>query len=111
MTTVLNVKQLSSMPPNGVYIGRAITYKFIRSSGSPFANPFRIGRDTQGVEWSREDVIQLYDSWIRNVESELYLRAQQELQDKILVCWCKPLACHGDMLARIANEASRAARI
>jgi len=28
------------------------------------------------------------------------------LRGKILGCYCAPLACHGDILARIANEES-----
>ena len=27
-----------------------------------------------------------------------------ELKDKILGCWCKPLPCHGDILAELANR-------
>ena len=27
-----------------------------------------------------------------------------ELKDKVLGCWCKPLACHGDVLADIADS-------
>jgi hypothetical protein len=30
-----------------------------------------------------------------------------ELKDKILGCWCKPLACHGDVLAEIADADNR----
>ena len=26
------------------------------------------------------------------------------LKGKVLGCWCKPGPCHGDVLARIANE-------
>jgi hypothetical protein len=27
-----------------------------------------------------------------------------ELKDKTLGCWCKPLPCHGDILAEIADR-------
>jgi hypothetical protein len=30
--------------------------------------------------------------------------AKRELKGKDLVCYCAPLACHGDVLSRIANE-------
>jgi hypothetical protein len=27
-----------------------------------------------------------------------------ELKGKVLGCWCKPDACHGDVLAELADE-------
>jgi hypothetical protein len=30
-------------------------------------------------------------------------RVKRELRHKILGCWCHPKACHGDVLAEIAN--------
>ena len=27
-----------------------------------------------------------------------------ELKDKTLACWCKPKACHGDVLAKLADN-------
>lgn len=37
-------------------------------------------------------------------QPELVAAAKQELKNKVLGCWCSPLSCHGDVLARIANE-------
>jgi hypothetical protein len=31
-------------------------------------------------------------------------KAKRELKGKVLGCWCSPKACHGDILAKIANE-------
>ena len=31
-------------------------------------------------------------------------RAKMELRGKVLGCWCSPKACHGDVLAEIANS-------
>lgn len=81
---VLNKRNSS----NGVYIGRP----------SVWGNPFVIGRDGD-----REQVIAKYEAWIRKNPS-LMRRAQAELKGKDLVCWCAPLACHGDVLHRLANE-------
>jgi hypothetical protein len=69
-----------------VYIGRP----------SIWGNPYSIGRDG-----TREQVIAKYEA---NLSPELKERAKKELKGKILGCWCAPLACHGDVLARIANE-------
>ena len=30
--------------------------------------------------------------------------ARKELKGKILGCWCSPYACHGEVLAEIANS-------
>ncbi len=71
-----------------VYIGRP----------SAWGNPFVMGRDG-----SRSEVIAKYDAWLET-QPELKARAKAELRGKVLACWCKPLACHGDTLVRIANE-------
>jgi hypothetical protein len=36
-------------------------------------------------------------------DPDLCERIRRELHGKVLVCWCKPLACHGDTLAEIAD--------
>jgi hypothetical protein len=78
----------------GVYIGRP----------SALGNPFAIGRDG-----SREQVIEKYETWLRDqwvargaARSELIRLAHQykETGSLNLVCWCAPLPCHGDVLAR-----------
>lgn len=81
--------------PYDVYIGR----------GSKFGNPYSHLPNSAApfpVE-TREDAIRLYEEWIRS-QPELMEAAKKELKGKILGCWCAPLACHGDVLIRIANE-------
>jgi hypothetical protein len=70
-----------------VYIGRP----------SKWGNPFAIGKDG-----TREQVIEKYRSWIPT-QPEL-IAALPELKDKVLGCWCAPQACHGDVLAKLANS-------
>lgn len=65
---------------------------------SKFGNPFVIGRDG-----SRADVIAKFEAWFRN-KPELVEAAKRELRGRDLECFCAPLACHGDVLLRIANE-------
>lgn len=51
---------------------------------------------------TREEAITKYEEWIRNqpeLLSELYL-----LEGMTLGCWCKPLACHGDILVKLIKE-------
>ena len=51
----------------------------------------------------RAEVIEKYRVWLAGQPS-LMQRIKPELQGKVLVCWCKPAACHGDELAAIADE-------
>lgn len=51
---------------------------------------------------SREEAIAAYEEWIRT-QTEL-LDALPELAGKVLGCWCKPQACHGDALVRLCKE-------
>jgi len=84
MTTVIHIKDRSSYD---VYIGRP----------SKWGNPFIIGMDGD-----RAEVIKKYRNWIKN-RKEL-LDSLSELKDKRLCCFCKPLACHGDVLVELINE-------
>lgn len=69
-----------------VYIGRP----------SKWSNPFIIGRDG-----SRDEVIQKYREWIL---TQLNLLKQlPELESKRLGCYCKPAACHGDVLVELLD--------
>lgn len=65
-----------------VYIGR----------GSKWGNPFVIGKDG-----SREEVIVKYEKML-SVNVELLSVLLCELEGMRLGCFCKPSACHGDVL-------------
>lgn len=73
--------------PYDVYVGRP----------SRFGNPYVIGRDG-----TREEVIAKYRAWIQT-QSAL-LAKLPELKGKRLGCWCKPLLCHGEVLAEMADK-------
>ena len=64
---------------------------------SKWGNPFVIGRDG-----TRQEVIDKYEMWIAT-QPEL-LNDLHELKDRDLVCCCKPLKCHGDVLLRLAED-------
>ena len=90
-TRVINVK---SGEPFDVYIGRANNRNgFARS---PLANPFRIGHDG-----TRDEVIDKYEAWL--LSNPHLMAILPGLKGKTLGCWCKPDACHGDVLARLAD--------
>lgn len=86
-TKVVHFKRDSYNKKNYVYIGRP----------SPWGNPFAIGMDG-----TREEVIEKYEKYIR-AQPEL-MALLHELKGKYLACWCSPLACHGDILAKLVKE-------
>lgn len=83
---VLN-KHHGNIPGTAKYIGR----------GSPWGNPFVIGRDGD-----RAEVIAKHEQWALG-RPGLIARARQELAGYDLVCFCAPAACHGDFWLRVAN--------
>jgi|SRR5215216_1682216 len=70
-----------------VYIGRYHP----KYGSSKWRNRFKEGEDG-----TREEVIEKYRKWLLS-NTEL-LKQLPELYGKKLGCWCKPLACHGDVL-------------
>lgn len=71
-----------------VYIGR----------GSKWGNPFVIGKDG-----TREEVIAKYKHWINFGDGGYLLDSLHELKGKTLGCFCKPQACHGDILVTLTD--------
>jgi hypothetical protein len=69
-----------------VYIGRP----------GKWGNPFVLGKDGD-----RDAVIARYEAWL--IRQPALMTALPDLRGKILGCWCAPAACHGDVLARLAN--------
>jgi hypothetical protein len=81
--------------PFDVYVGRPSEW------GNPFSDSPKSIAEVK-VD-SREEAIACYEEWLRQ-NPEMVERAKRELKGKVLGCWCAPKACHGDVLARIANE-------
>ena len=70
----------------GLYVGRP----------SKWGNPFVIGRDGD-----RAQVIAKYRAWV--VEQPQLMAALAEVREaEALVCWCAPLACHAEVLIKLA---------
>lgn len=84
MTTVVNIKKYNG---DYVYIGR----------GSIWGNPFKIGK-----HGTREEVIIKYEQYIKG-RPEL-LADLPRLVGQVLGCYCKPKACHGDILVKLLQE-------
>jgi hypothetical protein len=78
-----------------VYIGRAGQGK-----DGYFGNPFRLKANEQ-----RSATIERYRKYFENrmkTDPE-FARRIQELKGKTLGCFCKPEACHGDVIAAYLN--------
>jgi hypothetical protein len=62
-----------------------------------FGNPFRLEKDGGG--YTREGSIEAYRVWFtEQLEDNEFREAVEDLRGETLGCWCKPKACHGDVL-------------
>ena len=82
--------------PYDIYIGRANPRNGLPQS--PFANPFKVGKDG-----TREECIEKYREWLLS-QPDLVEKARRELRGKILGCWCNPRACHGEVIVEIVDS-------
>lgn len=80
--------------PFDVYIGRPSKW------GNPFSH--KEGTKAQFRVATREEAIQKFVEWI--AQQDDLLADVHELKGKVLGCWCKPQACHGDVLAELAES-------
>ena len=81
------------------------------SRDSKYGNPFRVGPDG-----SRKDVIKKHRRWlmrwilhkeevtIGRWNNKWVVEHLKDLDDQILGCFCKPLACHGDTLVEFIGR-------
>lgn len=79
-----------------VYIGRPSKW------GNPFSHLPHAAVGLEHIVATRDDAIKKYEAWV--VEQPELMASLHELKGKTLGCWCKPQACHGDILMRLANE-------
>ena len=84
MTKVIHIRQRTNAPEE-VYIGR----------GSKYGNPYKIGRGLTRIQ-----AIRLYEEKTLPRLSEDDIA---QLIGKTLVCYCAPLACHGDVLVKATD--------
>jgi hypothetical protein len=84
-TNVVNIKKTKKYD---VYIGR----------GSKWGNPFQMKNPSQE---ERNRVCEEYEAYFKTTDLIKDIRG---LRGKTLGCYCSPQRCHGDFLARLANE-------
>jgi len=63
-----------------------------------FGNPFRLNKD--GGDYTRAESIEEYRKWFKEqIRTNPEFRAAvEELRGETLGCWCKPKACHADVI-------------
>ena len=82
------------LDPNHVYIGRHLVY--VKGTfNSKWRNPYPVKR------LGREECLKAYRQMITS--SPKMLAELEELRGKILGCWCKPEACHGDIIKELLD--------
>ena len=83
-----------------VYIGRKIKWD-PKYHQSKWRNPFRFDENAPDKNKESQRVLIEFRIYLSN-QPEL-LKQIHELKDKTLGCWCKPLPCHGDVLAEFVD--------
>jgi hypothetical protein len=90
-TQVVHVKE-----DYDIYIGRP----------SEWGNPYTHIKDkktlAQFIVKTREESILKYREWI--LSQEHLMQKLESLRGKRMGCWCKPKACHGDIIIQLLNE-------
>lgn len=108
MITVVNVRSQEWIRAvkNGtaVYIGRPIpNYKGIGKDlirqGSKLHNPFKLINESD-----RDQIINRFIEHFCASDELKSFSLHTCHDDSILGCWCKPLACHGDVIAEYVNQ-------
>lgn len=79
---------------NHVYIGRNMSFYVKGAEKSKWNNPFTVKK------YGREGCLEKYEKYIKE-KGELDV---EELKGKVLGCWCKPEACHGDVLVDLCDK-------
>lgn len=87
-TTVVNIKAGEAFD---VFIGRP----------SKWGNPFIVGVHGESRDGTRKDCIRKYRE--RLMSKPELLADLHELRGNRLGCYCAPAACHGDVLAELAD--------
>jgi hypothetical protein len=98
MITVVHVRRSSFQQGRAdcIYGGRT----FAEFYDEGWSNPYH-----EGSDGTREEVIAKFRDMVDR-SPKLRARIEKELKGENLMigCWCKPLACHCDILAELANR-------
>lgn len=89
MTTLVHCKE-----PHDIYIGRPSKW------GNPYSHVAHAKIDPKFLVATRKEAVAKFEIYLRN-NSEL-MACIQELEGKVLGCWCKPgQLCHGSIYIKV----------
>ncbi|ARF12429.1 protein of unknown function DUF4326 [Klosneuvirus KNV1] len=88
-----------SKDPNHVYIGRDMSFYVKGTKGSKWQNPFPVKK------YGLDKCAELYKEYMTNNKD--LLDQLDELDGKVLGCWCKPDKCHGDILLELLKQKNK----
>lgn len=102
-TKVINIKNAKDSPDE-VYIGREGHGK-----DGYFGNPILLHKECPEcgeVHTAKGSTLQCYEKYLVNrlKTDEVFKKRVASLSGKTLVCFCKPNKCHGDILAKVADN-------
>ena len=82
------------------------SYDVLIDRSTKWGNPYshKAGTKAKYKTKTRKESIEKYEEYLLNNEELLFQIS--ELRDKVLGCWRKPKACHGDVLLKYANNAA-----
>ena len=92
------------MPTYVVNIKSCLRYDVYCGRGSIWGNPYSHSPRSK-AKWivkSRKEAIRKYREWI--LQQPDLLKQIPSLKGKILGCYCRPLECHCDILAEMADK-------
>lgn len=81
-----------------VYIGRAMGLAKPSRKKSPWHNPYKVGKDAA----TNDEACEMYRDYL--LAKPDLLSHIEELRGKLLVCWCYPEPCHGNVLIELLNR-------
>ena len=93
----------NSSPTQHLYIGRDMSFYVPGTTKSKWCNPFSIKK------YGLQECLIRYEQHVRNTPTLMNCLVE-ELDGKVLGCWCHPNKCHGDILIKLLNEAKAAAK-
>jgi hypothetical protein len=103
MIMVINIKAGIPDRKAADYIGR----KKPGRPASPLSNPFKIKSDSE-----RPEALQKYREWLKE-QMRMDTPARKEIKrlaviakrsDLLLLCWCAPKPCHGDVVKEFVEK-------
>jgi hypothetical protein len=79
-----------------IYIGRQMSMGGWKLSKSKWHNPYSV------KEYGLDTCLEMFEDYIRG--NETLMSELEELDGKVLGCWCHPSRCHGDILIKLLQE-------